>query len=261
MKETQMKSVTTAEAPRISAIIITKDEASNIGDCIKTLEFCDEVVIVDDGSVDGTPDIAKDLGAVVISGGEWFGFGRQKQRALDAARGKWIFSIDADERVTNELRTEILTAVKLDMDRAYSVRRENYFLGKRMRYGGWSNDHVTRLAKRERCFFSREVVHEELLCEDAVEALQGGLLHFSYRCVEDVFEKHVRYAKLGAAKLRASNRSTATPLLRAIWTFARHYFIQLGFLDGRRGCLAAVSKSCETYWRFTLAKDWNDQCT
>lgn len=256
-----MQSVITAETPRISAVVITKNEASNISDCIKTLDFCDEVVIVDDGSIDGTPNIAKDLGAVVINGGEWFGFGRQKQRALDAARGRWIFSIDADERVTNELRTEILRAVGLDMDRAYSVHRENYFLGKRMRFGGWSNDHVTRLAKREKCFFSQEVVHEELLCEDTVEGLRGGLLHFSYRCIEDVFEKHVRYAKLGAAKLRTSNRSTSAPLLRAIWTFSHRYFIQLGFLDGQRGCLAAVSKSCETYWRYSLAKDWNDQCT
>lgn len=247
-----MANVSRPNKPLLSAIIITKNEERNIYDCLTSLQPCDEVIVLDNDSSDNTVNVARGCGAKVVRTKEWLGYGRQKQTALDLARGQWVLSIDADERLSAELAHEIRRVISSNFNRAYSIERENYFLGKKMRFGGWTRDRVIRLAKRDRCHFSPDLVHESLICEDPTELLGGRLIHFSYQSVDDVFEKQVRYAKLGALKLESAGASSAPPLLKAAWTFTRLYFIQLGFLDGWRGTLSAVAKSYETFWRYAL---------
>jgi len=251
-----------AERLNLSAVIITKNEAHNLLDCLVSLSFCDEVIVLDNLSRDGTADLAKSLGAKVIETEKWHGFGPQKQLALESASGRWVLSIDADERVTPPLREGILAAVRANENLSFRIERENYFLGKHMRFGGWSNDRVARLAKRDHCRFSSDLVHESLICEHPMEDLPGTLTHLSYRCIEDVFSKQIQYAKLGAEKISESGRRKKLPAPRALWTFIRLYLLQLGFLDGWRGTLAATAKSYETFWRYALAdQDRYKECT
>lgn len=244
---------TSSGPPAISAVLITKNEADNLHDCLTSLSFCDEIIVLDNDSTDETPDVAKRLGAKVITTDRWLGFGPQKQKALSAATGEWVLSIDADERVSERLRVEISRAVAQGGDHSYSFSRKNFFLGKEMRFGGWSGDWVTRLAKREHCQFSSDLVHESLKCAHPTKRLSGPLIHFSYRDINDVFKKQIKYAELGAAKLTLTGRSIRLPTLRAVWTFLRLYILRLGFLDGWRGTIAATAKSYETFWRYALA--------
>lgn len=239
-------------SPTLSAVLITKNESENLRDCLESLSFCDEIVILDNSSEDTSAEIAISLGATFISTTQWLGFGPQKQEVLNAANGRWVLSIDADERVSEELRGSILRAVAMDGDYSYRLRRENYFLGKKMNFGGWAGDCVLRLAKRGHCKFSTDVVHECLICDHPTIDLEGHLTHISYRTINDVLTKQVRYAELGAQKLIVSGKSTRSPTLKAMWTFVRLYVFQLGFLDGWRGTLAASAKSYETFWRYAL---------
>jgi glycosyltransferase involved in cell wall biosynthesis len=239
--------------PTLSAVIITKNEAKNIEECLTSLYFCDEIIVLDNGSEDNTVDIARKLGAKVVSTEKWLGFGPQKQAALKQATGRWILSVDADERVSERLGQEILKVLQQDDDFSYSLERTNFFMGREMRFGGWSGDWVVRLAKREHCNFSADLVHESLRGNHPTRRLSGPLIHISYRTIDDVFKKQIRYAELGAEKLMASGKYSRHPALRAAWTFVRLYLVQFGFLDGWRGTLAATAKSYETFWRYALA--------
>lgn len=242
---------------RLSAIIITLNEEEDLPDCLRSLKFCDEIIVVDNGSSDDTVKIAIDAGARVFQTTDWPGFGLQKQRALNNAKGDWIISVDADERVSPLLAAQILSAISNDGYDGFRLNRVNFFLGREMKYGGWSPDYILRVARRTRCSFDRSVVHEALMVDGTTNTLRGPLLHFSYKTIDEVLEKHTRYAKLGATKIldKASivKQSGFSPITRAIWTFVRHYFLKMGFLDGWRGSLAASAKAYETFWRYTLA--------
>ena len=238
--------------PSISAILITKNEAENLPDCLASLRFCNEIVVVDNDSRDGTVDIARAAGCKVIQADDWPGFGLQKQRALDAATGEWILSIDADERITPELQEEILAAVRrADADGCH-IKRRSQFLGKWMRHGGWYPDRVLRLARRGRARFDPARVHEKLLVDGATTELAHPMLHFSYRDLADVLGKQRKYALMGAAKNRAARKrgGVARASARSLWTFFRLFVLQAGFLDGRHGLLSALAKAQETFWRY-----------
>lgn len=242
---------------RISAILITLDEATDLPDCLASLAFCDEIVVVDGGSTDGTAAIAEAAGARVVITPDWPGFGPQKQRALDLATGDWILSIDADERVTPELRAEILAAVASGAADGWRVNRLSSFLGRFMRHGGWHPDRILRLARRDRARFSPDRVHERLLVDGTVADLSAVLLHHSYRSIDEVLEKQRRYAIASAAARRAAGRrgGIGPAFGHALFGFVRLYILKAGFLDGGHGFVAAVAKAQETFWRY-LAAGW-----
>lgn len=244
--------------PTISAIIITRDEAANLPECLQTLKFCQEVIVLDQESTDHTADLARKLGACVITSNDWQGFGIQKQRALDAATGDWVLSIDADERITAELADEIRKAIKTGRYDGYLVKRRSQFLGKWMNHGGWYPDRVLRLAKRKQARFDPTPIHEKMLIDGAVGELTHPMLHYSYRSIEDVLAKQTTYALAGGAKKRdhgRQDRGLFSALMGSVWTFIRLFIFQLGFLDGRHGLIAALAKSQETFWKY-LAAAW-----
>lgn len=238
--------------PSISAILITKNEAENLPDCLASLRFCGEIVVVDNDSRDGTVEIARAAGCKVIQADDWPGFGLQKQRALDSATGDWILSIDADERITPELEKEILGAVRRADVNGYQIKRRSQFLGKWMRHGGWYPDRVLRLGRRDRSRFDPAPVHEKLLVEGTTAELAHPMLHFSYRDLADVLEKQRKYALVGARKNRTCGKrgGVARASARSVWTFVRLFVLQAGFLDGRHGLLSALAKAQETFWRY-----------
>lgn len=247
--------------PSVSAILITRNEAQNIEECLAGLAWCSEVVIVDSGSDDGTVDRARNWGAKVSVTTDWPGFGLQKNRALDLAHGEWVFSIDADERVTPSLAEEIQSAVqRADAPDAFSLPRLSSYCGQFMRHGGWYPDRVVRVFRRGKARFSDDIVHESVQVQGAIGQLQQDLLHISYRSLDDVLEKMNRYSSAGAEKLAARGRqsSLATALGKSLWAFVRTYVLRRGFLDGRLGFVLACGIAHETWYRYL--KLWLGPC-
>jgi glycosyltransferase involved in cell wall biosynthesis len=237
----------------LSAILIAKDEEADIGDAIRSVSFADEVVVVDSGSSDRTVEIARELGARVVSATDWRGFGVQKNRALDAAQGDWVLSLDADERVPPELAAEIQAAMRAGAGHAaYEMPRLSRYCGRFMRHGGWWPDHVTRLFKRGAARFSDDIVHERLVVEGTVGRLASPILHHAFENLEEVLRKVDSYSSANARMLHARGRrgSLTKALLHGGWAFFRTYVLRAGFLDGRHGFMLAVSNAEGTYYRY-----------
>jgi glycosyltransferase involved in cell wall biosynthesis len=243
----------------LSAIVITRNEAANIAECLRSVVFADEIVVVDSGSTDGTVAIAEGLGAKVTVTDDWPGFGAQKQRALGRATGDWVLSIDADERIPDALRAEILKAVQRGDRAGYRLNRLSWFLGQPMRHGGWHPDQVLRLVRRDQARFSDDVVHERLLVDGPVADLAEPMLHYSYTSVDDVLRKMRTYALASARQRRARGASggLAVAVGRSLFGFLKLYVVKAGFLDGRRGLVAALFKAQETFWRY-IATGWEE---
>ncbi len=238
---------------RLSAIIITKNEAANIRACLESVAWANEIIVVDSGSTDTTPEICKNLGARVYTH-DWPGFGAQKNRALGYATHDWVFSIDADERVTPELRAAIEAVLRGEPDTcaAYRVSRLSNYCGRFMRHSGWYPDHIVRLFRRDAARFSDDLVHEQLLVEGRIGELGGELLHYAFADAEEVLQKVNHYSSAGAAMMQRCGRQTTLPgaVLRGLWSFFRTYFLRAGFLDGREGFMLAVSNAEGTYYRY-----------
>ena len=240
---------------RLSVAIITRDEAHRIARCLGSVAFADEIVVVDSGSRDGTPDIARRLGATVVCTSDWPGFGLQKNRALDTCRGEWVFSIDADEVVDDTLRHAIVAATRTESPvQGYWVRRRSTFCGRVVRHGDWRNDRVLRLFRREQARFTDDPVHERVQCPPPHGELAGLLLHDSVDSEQDMVEKTHRYARLSAQKLRAQGRrgGLANAAAHGGWTFLRGFVLRGGFLDGRAGWTIARLNALGTYLKYRL---------
>jgi glycosyltransferase involved in cell wall biosynthesis len=242
------------QVPRLSAIIIAKNEARNIGACLDSLAFCDERIVVDGESDDGTPEIARAQGARVVTAA-WHGFGAQKNLALSLAGGDWVLSIDADERVSPVLAQAIEDAVGRHGVDGYEMPRRSSFLGREMRHSGWSPDFVLRLFRRGHARFTDDLVHERVICDGKVGRLAESLLHYPVLGLEDALGRMDRYSTAGAEMLVASGRSVSfgSGITHGVWSFLRAYVWRLGFLDGREGFLLAVANAEGTYYRYMKA--------
>lgn len=240
--------------PRLSAIIIAKNEARHIGDCLDALAFCDERIVVDGDSRDGTPEIARAKGARVATAA-WNGFGPQKNFALSLAAGDWVLSIDADERVTPALAQAIENAIGQHGVDGYEMPRRSSFLGREMRHSGWSPDYVLRLFRRDRARFSDDLVHERVICDGPVGRLAAPLLHYPVDRLEDAVGRMDRYSTAGAEMFAAAGRrvSFSSGIAHGLWSFLRTYVWRFGFLDGREGFLLAVANAEGTYYRYMKA--------
>ena len=238
---------------KLSVIIITKNEAADIRSCLESVAWADEIIVVDSGSTDTTVEICRELGAKVFMH-DWPGFGAQKNRALDHATCPWVLSIDADERVTPELRAEIEAALSNDAEpfAAYKVSRLSSYCGHFMRHSGWHPDLIIRLFRRDAARFSEDLVHERLLVEGKIGLLEGELLHYAFEDLEEVISKINLYSTAGAEMQRRSGRkaSLSSAVLRGLWSFVRTYILRAGFLDGREGFMLAVSNAEGTYYRY-----------
>lgn len=237
---------------RLSVIVITKNEILNLGDCLRSVRFADEVVVLDSGSTDGTRELARALGARVIESADWPGFGAQKNRVLAAATGDWVLSLDADEQVTPALAVQLREAMESGGPDAWSVNRRSNFCGQYMRHSGWYPDRVVRLFRRGTARFSDDIVHERVIANGRVGRLGGDLLHNSMPHIESVIAKLDRYSSAGAQSLHAKGAkgSLASALLHGGWAFFRTYVLKLGFLDGRLGLVLAISNAEGTYYRY-----------
>jgi glycosyltransferase involved in cell wall biosynthesis len=237
----------------ISAIIITRNEAAHIEACLASVGFADEWIVVDAGSSDGTPGLARAFGAKVIETSDWPGFGPQKNRALAAATGDWVLSIDADERVGAELRQEILLAIRENRHSAFEIPRLSSFCGYFIHHSGWYPDRIVRLFRRDAATFSADLVHEHVVvAQGPVGRLQHPLIHYSYRDDEAVLRKLDQYSSLGARQAFAAGKRSGLrgAIGHGVAAFLRSYLFKRGWMDGRAGLMVAISAAESTYHKY-----------
>ncbi len=225
-------------APRqaLSVVIITLNAASQLEECLKSAAFADEILVVDSGSADGTIALAEGYGARVIHQ-EWLGFGPQKQFAVEAAKHDWVLCLDADERVSPELRASLENALKAPCTAAFRFARCNRFLGRYLKYGEGYPDWSLRLFDRGQARWSDDAVHEKVVTQAEIGTLAGDLLHDSAESLASYLTKQNRYTSLAAdMALAAGKRATfgriaLSPLVR----FIKFYIVRQGFRDGLPG--------------------------
>ena len=239
----------------LSAVLITKNAAGRLEDCLASLAFCDEIVVVDSGSEDGTEAIARRHGARVIQS-DWRGFGPQKQFAVEQASHDWVLCIDADERVSRSLhdgiRTVLAAVSPAPTSGAYRFARCNRFMGRYLRHGEGYPDWSLRLFDRRAARWSDDPVHERVMATGEIGTLPGDLLHESAESLETYLDKQNRYSSLAADEaLACGERATAlhlvvSPLLR----FVKFYVFRLGFLDGLPGLVHILAGCAASFTKY-----------
>lgn len=244
---------------KISATIITFNEQKNIARAIESLRCFDEVVVVDSGSVDRTVEIAERLGARVIEH-PWEGFARQKNFAAEQARHDWIFSIDADESLSEALEGEIWQLRKSGPAYdAYTVPRLAQYLGRWILHSGWYPDRKIRLYDRRKGRWTGSYVHESVIVDGSVGHLQSNLLHYTCDSLTQHLETMNRYTTLAAEQLVAERVRIGWRhlLLDPPWTFFRTYVLQRGFLDGVEGLAIAYMAALYNFVKYAKARFMN----
>lgn len=237
----------------LSVSIITRNGEPLVRRCLESVQWADEIVLVDCGSTDNTREIAKELGARVTLTTDFPGFGRQKNRALDRTIGDWVLALDHDEWVTPELRAEIENAIANPGDAvAFTTPRLSNFCGRDMRHSGWWPDPVTRLFRRDSGRFAEDHMHDRVVVQGKVGKLHHPLRHDPMPTLEHVINKINGYSSAGAKFNfeQGKRASLAKAIFHGWWAFVRTYVIQAGFLDGREGFMLSVSNAEGTYYRY-----------
>jgi glycosyltransferase involved in cell wall biosynthesis len=237
--------------PTVSVIIITKNEARNIEDCLKSVAWADEIVVVDSGSDDETVEICRQYtDKIVVT--DWPGYGIQKQRALDQATSDWVLSLDADERVTPKLQQEIQVTLPTTSFDGFEIYFKSEYCGKVIHFGDWTNDRQAVLFRRTKGRFVSDLVHERIEIQGTIGKLKGIIEHLAFRDLNMVLRKLNDYSNASAQQkyLKGQKASLWTAITHGLWTFLRGYVLRMGFLDGKEGFLLAVSNAEGTYYRY-----------
>jgi glycosyltransferase involved in cell wall biosynthesis len=228
----------------LTLVVITRDAGPQLEDCLASAAFAAETIVVDSGSRDDTVEIARRLGARVVSH-DWLGFGPQKNFAVKQAAHDWVLCLDADERVSRELERSLRAAMIEPRHSAYAMARRNRFLGRWLAHGEGYPDWSVRVFDRRHARWSEDAVHEHVLAEGNVGRLDGDLLHASGESLEAYLAKQNRYTTLQAEAMHARGerfsflRLLLSPLIR----FLRFYVLRVGFLDGTAG-LVHIAIGC-----------------
>jgi glycosyltransferase involved in cell wall biosynthesis len=241
---------------KITATIITLNEERNIVRAIESLRCCDEIVIVDSGSIDRTMELAQNLGVRVIEAG-WLGYSAQKNRAAEQASHDWILSLDADEALSEALEAEIWALKKAGPRHdAYTMPRLARYLGRWILHSGWYPDRKIRLYDRRKAKWVGEFVHESVRVNGRMGHLKSNILHFTCDSLSEHLKTMDRYTTLAAQEIAA--RKLKVTMHRLIfdpaWTFLKSYVVQRGFLDGFEGLIIAYMAACYTFLKYSKAR-------
>jgi len=250
----------------VSVAIVTLNEEENLPRTLASVQWADEIVVVDSGSIDRTVEIARSFGAVVYER-EWPGFASQKNFAIGQCHGTWILSLDADEELTPELQIQIRTLLPSNPPTdAYYLKRRNLFLNRWIKRGGFYPDPKLRLFRRMAAnftvtpMFEDRPVHETVAFDGAADTLDFDLIHHAYPTLSTYIEHMDRYSSLGANLLVAKGRTGESLigfLLQVFfipqYTFLWNYIFRLGFLDGREGLLLHLYHATYTSWKYSKA--------
>jgi len=249
-----------SKKPRISGLVTCFNEEHNIAACLESLQWCDEIVVVDSFSTDRTPEIARSYPKVRFFQREYFGAGAQKNWALQHIRYEWIFLLDSDERCTAELREEVQDLLKEGPKfLAYMMNRSVYLLGRRIRYSGWQRDRVARFFKSGTAYYGNRRVHSTLKTTGEIAILKNSIEH---HMVDLSFKEYAfrlaKYGYWGAGQMWRDGKRTGAlgVFFRPMWRFFRTYVMQLGILDGSRGLVFCLLQSFGTYMKLAILWGW-----
>ncbi len=234
---------------KISAVIITLNEEQNIERCLKSLQWVDEIVVVDSGSQDRTIEICQQYGVKIVQT-KWQGFGKTKQFAILQARHDWILSIDADEEVTSALKERLEKVLQNAEPRvAYRIKRQSFYLNRRIKFSGWQNDYPLRLFNRKFGRFNELPVHESIIFNGEIRRIHEPLNHYPYPTISSHIQKMDRYTNLSALESKQSS-SLLGSLMRALFRFVKMYFLKAGFLDGKVGFILCFNSAFGIYLKY-----------
>lgn len=242
----------------VSVVIVTKNEEMNIKDALDSTKDSAEIIVLDSYSTDRTVEICRRYTDKVFQR-EWQGYSRQKQAAVNMAAGPWVLILDADERITSELRKEIADVVNENKYDGFYIPRKNFFIGKWIKRSGWWPDYTLRLFKKDAGSLENREVHEKVIVKGSVSHLKHPLEHYTYDSISDYLKKTDNYSTLAAKELK-KNRATPNPLdliFRPFFTFIKMFFLRLGFMDGMHGLILAVLYSYYTFLKY--AKTWEKE--
>jgi len=242
----------------LSVALIVKNEEKNLPDCLRSVAFARQIVVVDSGSTDSTLRIASDFGCEVFSE-PWRGFGPQKQFAVDRCHEPWILVLDADERIPPETMGMIRQVIASPAAAGYSFPRKNFFQVRWIRHAGWWPDRVDRLFARGKGRVTEASVHEAVVVDGPVEALETPIEHHTESDLGRVLRKIDRYSSLGAEEAFADGRRATilSAFLRAKWTFLQDYLLRGGFLDGSQGLTLAVTDAVNKFFKYAKLAEMN----
>lgn len=242
--------------PTLSVAMIVKNEAQDLAACLDTVQgWVDEIVILDSGSQDETAQIAQRYGAKFYQNADWQGFGKQRQLAQQYVTSDYVLWLDADERVTPELKQSVLQAVgKAEKNTVYRLARLSEVFGRQIRHSGWYPDYVVRLYPTALAKYGDELVHEKVHYPKTaqVETLNGDLLHFTYKNVHHYLTKSANYAKAWAIQRQQQGKkaSIGQGISHALGCFIKMYILKAGFLDGKQGLLLAILSAHSTFVKY-----------
>lgn len=241
---------------KLSAVIITKDVARDLRRCLASLDFVDEIVVLDSGSSDETVAVAEAAGANVFHSTDWPGFGPQRQRAQQYAQGEWLLWVDADEVITPALKASIINALDNDKDgTVYRFNRLSQFLGQWIYHSGWHPDRIVRLYRQDEYHYDDAQVHEKVACAGAkVVDLPGILEHYTCQDLAQFQQKQLRYARQWAEQRAARGKKAglASILVRPAFRFIRQYLLKGGFLDGLGGFVLAKLEAQYVFNKYVI---------
>jgi glycosyltransferase involved in cell wall biosynthesis len=246
-----------ADRRPVSAVVISFNEKDHIAECLESLRWADEIVVIDSGSTDGTREIALGYTPMVFEV-PWRGFGPQKQAAVDRAAHDMIFSLDCDERATPELAVEIMEILRRGrIPPAFSIPRRTFLGNKEIRHSGWVPDRTVRLFDRRQAGFSDSAVHERVLVSGETGRLAHPILHYSFGGISDILLKMDRYTDLSARQMFESGRRCGFSdyTLRPFLAFVKSYLLRLGFLDGIEGLEIAVAGALHVFAKYVKLRE------
>ncbi len=237
--------------PTLTVVIVAKNEARNIAECVASASFADEVLVLDSRSSDETVALAEQAGARVVQT-DWPGYGPQIARGFSMATSDWALSLDADERISPRLRDEVLATIAAPAHAGYRIPRISEFCGRFIRHSGWRPDFTLRLGRREVSGFTDHFLHAHMTVQGSVGDLTESLIHYSYPDLHDVLEKLDRYSSGHARDMlsRGKQGSLTKALIHGWFAFFRTYVLRLGFLDGRHGVMLAIYNAEYTYYKY-----------
>jgi glycosyltransferase involved in cell wall biosynthesis len=238
----------------ISVYIIAYNEAEKIRDCINSVLWADEIILADSNSTDGTTEIAEELGAKVVQI-KFTGYGELRNEAIRHCSGDWIFSIDSDERCTEEVRDEIFELIEKTPLDIYRVPRQNFFMGRWIKFSGWyPNFRQPQLFKNGKMSYTLEPVHEGYVSHSnkKIGTIKNTIWQFPFKNTEEIIHKTNKYSSLGVSKLnlKGVKGSFLKAFFHGFWSFIKHYIFKLGFLDGGPGFVIAFSNFEGTFYRY-----------
>lgn len=244
----------------VAAIVTTFNEEKNIAECIESLLWCDEILVVDSFSTDGTPEIVRRYEKVRFYQRTYYGSASQKNWAMDQVGSDWILIFDADERCPPALRAEIETLLAgSPRHEAYTIKRRVYFLDKEIRFSGWQHDRVVRLVRTGTARYPNRRVHADMITRGPAPVLSNPMLHHMTDSLDEYLRRIEKYSFWGAAQNWREGRKAGFLEIfgRSLWRFLRTYIFQLGILDGMHGLVFCMVQAYGTYMKWALLWGWH----